>query len=118
MLVGAFHERIIAYSTFIQGMLTMFQSMLGGYSYDNFNVDEDGNDIPMAQSLYGSIVLVRTCICDIVWLSALDDDVPGCICVVSCVCKSKPNSFSLCVVALSQDLCLLTHILTCTTFCL
>ncbi len=41
-----------------QGLLTLFQSMLGGYDFSVFQEDDDGNKFPLQLYLFGSIMLV------------------------------------------------------------
>lgn len=62
MFTAVYTEVSADYSTWIAGLLTMFKSMLGGYSYSDFQQDNEGNPLPNYQYIYGAIGLVGLCV--------------------------------------------------------
>ena len=58
MLSGVYRDRIAGYDDWTTSMLTLFKSMLGGYSFSDFQVDQQGNNFSTFSRLYGTIVLI------------------------------------------------------------
>lgn len=58
MLTGVYSDFIIDYSSWTTSMLTLFKSMLGGYSFSDFDADKYGNTFDPFYHLYGTIILV------------------------------------------------------------